>query len=326
MDSQTPLVSVIIPNYNGKDLLRECLESFGERNYHSVELIVVDNGSDDGSVEMINTDFPNVTLVEVPNKHGLGYVYNVGVKEANGEILVVGFNNDEVLVPGWISKIVEVLQTNDGVDIVGGLRLKYDERDTVDSAGGIITLFKQKNFTGKRRDEITEQPLRFVEYVEVPAFHRDLIEEIGYFSEEYEFYAEDLDFGLRANRAGYQVATVMDAVTYHHRGATSSKSVWARYYNERNRLRSLLKNLPLRRLLPILMFWYLIGFPVRVLQVLLGKGVDDTNSTFIESLRFRGAHIRAMLSGIWWNVVSIKQTLRLRESMSSDYNPADTTD
>ena len=315
MKMKNPLVSVIIPTNNQRELLRECLESFAEREYDPVELIVVDNGSKDGSREMVRSEFPEVRLLTFKAERGLGYITNRGIMAAKGEILAVGFNNDEVMKPGWIATLVDILQTNSDVGIVGGLRIQYQERDIVDSAGGRLTIFGQKNYNGSSVSELPDADLLFVDFVEVPVFHRDILDDVGLLDENYHFYSEDTDFCLRAGNCGYNVAVSLDAISYHRRGATSSQSEMSRYFSERNRLRVLLKNLCISRLIPILVFWYVIRFPIKISLILLGRGVDDRGLATKERWATRVRHIGLFLSAIWWNVRHLDETLKHRSKV-----------
>jgi GT2 family glycosyltransferase len=302
--SPSPLVSIVIPHYDERELLRECLEGFAERKYDPVELIVVDNGSSDGSKRMVRKEFPSVELVEAPASAGIGRVNNLGLQHATGDVLAFDFNNDEVIEPGWIQRLVTVLQNDPDVGIVSGLRLRYADRSTIDSAGVEFDRFgKQTNYSGSPRDRLSGEARRSVDFVEVPVFHRELLQEIGTVDEEYYFYAEDADFCLRAKRAGYDVVVEPTAVSYHRRGASIEMSPQSRYYSTRARIRLFLKNFHGIQLLFALTWWWLLR------PVWAGVGILlDTSLT----LGTRVKHISAMFRALAWNVRYLRQTLAAR--------------
>ena len=102
---EAPLVSVVIPNHNGRGVLARCLDSLRAQAFHDFEVIVVDNGSSDGSVAMVEEDYPEVTLVRSPVNLGFGAANNLGFERARGEYYAL-LNNDAVADPGWLEQLV----------------------------------------------------------------------------------------------------------------------------------------------------------------------------------------------------------------------------
>lgn len=308
-----PLVSIIIPHYDERELLQECLEAFEDREYEPIELIVVDNGSSDGSRQMVRENFPEVKLVEVPEDASFGRVNNAGLEAAAGDFLCFTFNNDEVIEPGWIRKIVDVLRDNPDIGIASGLRLRYDQRDIVDSAGVVYNAFgKQSRYAGKLHEKLSNQKLRSVDFVEVPVFRRELLEEVGYVDEAYGHYAEDADFCLRAKQRGYEVVTVLDAITYHRRGATTKRSRESFYYMDRSRLRLIVKLFPIQMLLPSLLYWCVIRPVPKSLLFLAGVRVKDDSLSLFGKLAVRARYVRMIYAAMWWNLLNLPQTLHER--------------
>ena len=105
------LVSVIIPNWNGKKFLRDCLDSLAQQTHHPCEVIVVDNGSKDGSVEYLQSDFPVVRLVRFESNTGFSVAVNAGIRAARGEYIAL-LNNDTIVEPTWLSEMVRVMQNH----------------------------------------------------------------------------------------------------------------------------------------------------------------------------------------------------------------------
>jgi len=309
----SPLVSIVIPHFDERELLRECLNGFNQRRYDPVELIVVDGGSEDGSKAMVEDEFPEVTLLEAPPNVSFGRANNIGLRHASGDILSFTFNNDEVIEPGWIEKIVEVLESRTEIGIASGIRLRYNDRDVLDSAGITYNVFgKQRNYSGRKHDALQKDQLHYVDFVEVPVFRREVLEDVGYIDEDYEFYGEDVDFCLRVKKCGYEIVVVSDAITYHHRGATTQQSVQARYYMERSRLRMFLKLFCVSKLPPTLLYWCLVRLPPKSILILLGYGVKDSELGPVERLHERGRHVLMLYAAIWWNLCDLPTTLRER--------------
>src|SRR5690348_7949467 len=105
MEIKNPLVSVIIPSWNGKHLLQECLTSLQKQSYPNFEVIVVDNGSTDGSVQFLKKFFPKVKIVQLDKNYGFAKAINNGVKSAQGN-LVAFLNNDTLVDPKWLEYLV----------------------------------------------------------------------------------------------------------------------------------------------------------------------------------------------------------------------------
>ena len=130
-----PKVSVIIVNYNGKALLEKCLESLSKVNYENFEIIVVDNNSTDGSIELVTKNYPSIILLKLNSNKGFAEPNNIGAKIANGKYLLF-LNNDTIVTPNFISEMVQVIENDKKIAICQSLLLKPDE--SVDSSGDFI--------------------------------------------------------------------------------------------------------------------------------------------------------------------------------------------
>ena len=123
-----PLVSIIIPNFNAKEMLRECLNSIQSQRYKNHETIVVDNGSIDGSPELVRKEYPRVILIQAERigigQASFGRACNRGIRAAKGDIIVTMLNNDMTVDEGWLEHLVAALELN-GVGVVGGKIYNY---------------------------------------------------------------------------------------------------------------------------------------------------------------------------------------------------------
>jgi N-acetylglucosaminyl-diphospho-decaprenol L-rhamnosyltransferase len=212
-------VDVVIPTWNGRDLLERCLYRFAAQT-RDARVIVVDNGSTDGTAEMIHARFPHADVIELGDNLGFGRAVNRGVAAGEGPAVVV-LNNDVEVDPAFVERIVAPLGEN-GVGMVAGLLLRTT-RETVDSYGLELdrTLAAFPRFAGAAYD-----PARLDERnLAAPsggaaAYRRDAFDRAGGFDERLFAYMEDLDLALRLRAAGWQVAGARDAVGVHLRGAS----------------------------------------------------------------------------------------------------------
>jgi hypothetical protein len=252
-----PLVSIIIPHWNGKKILKLCLQSLICQTYPNYEIIVVDNASTDGSPDMVKKEFQKVKLII--NKKNLGWAggCNVGIKTARGDLIAL-FNNDAIADPKWLSELVNVIKNSLKIGIVGGVVFYYEPGDIIDDAGlkmdpitGIVWHVNR----GKRLVRLEElQHVDFVSGVDL-LVKRELIEKIGMFDEGYPLYHEETDFGLRAQRAGYECKIVPSAFVQHMGCVTVKKLPLKGYYlKSKSDFRFYFKNLPLKYLFTALFF------------------------------------------------------------------------
>ncbi|MGB6120559.1 MAG: glycosyltransferase family 2 protein, partial [Bacteroidota bacterium] len=112
MHAASPLVSIVLVNYNGRDFLEPCLHSLLDQTYQPIEIILVDNGSTDGSVELAQTRFPSVRIVESERNLGFAEGNNAGFAQANGEYVAL-LNNDTVVEENWLSTLVDRIRNGD---------------------------------------------------------------------------------------------------------------------------------------------------------------------------------------------------------------------
>ena len=112
------LVSIVIPNWNGKRFLAGCLDSIAKQTYENVETWIVDNGSKDGSVEFLKESYPDVKLICFDVNTGFAPAVNAGIRKAAGEYIAL-INNDTIVDPNWVKELVAVLDTRPEQGSVG---------------------------------------------------------------------------------------------------------------------------------------------------------------------------------------------------------------
>lgn len=240
-----PLLSIIIPHYNGAHHLTTCFTALRAQTYPHLEIILADNGSSDDSVALTRRDFPEVKILALGHNFGFTGAINRGIEQAQGQILVP-LNNDTEVAPGWAQAIVEALRTHPEAGIVACKMLLFDRRDTLHSAGdgfGVDGIPLNRGVWQKDTGQFDDDVYIFGGCGGAVAYRRELLEDIGLFDEELFMYLEDVDLNWRAQLAGYKTVFAPQAIVY-HRLSASGGGVIASYYTGRNTLWVLAKNLP----------------------------------------------------------------------------------
>jgi GT2 family glycosyltransferase len=246
-----PFVSVIVVNYNGKHFLRDCLESLADQSYpmDRREVILVDNGSTDGSGDYVRRRFPWVRLVCLPKNWGFARGNNIGFEHARGELIAL-LNNDAVAEPGWLAALTGALCRSPAIGAVTSKILFLHHPGVINSAG--LNLYRD----GRGGDRGFRQPDRgqFDEPAEVfgacgasMLVRRAMLDDVGCFDETFGMYYEDLDLAWRGRLRGWRFQYTPQAVAHHvHCGTSGEWSPFFTYHVERNRVFASIKNGPAR--------------------------------------------------------------------------------
>jgi GT2 family glycosyltransferase len=239
-------VSIVILNYNGEELLKNCLSSVLETDYPNFEVIVVDNASKDGSLLIANAFAPRSNLKIIPLEKNLGFSNgnNIGARNATGKYLVF-LNNDTVVERQWLTELVVTLERNPDVGAVQSKLLFLYQPEKVQSSGNFIDSF---GFTIPRIRLVTEKNKH--DAVEIAAtgaalmIRRDLFFRIGEFESNFFVYYEDSDLSWRVYLSGKTIRLVPTSIVYHAEGASlgSTKLAFRINLYIRNQLFTLLKN------------------------------------------------------------------------------------
>lgn len=270
------LVSIVIVNWNGLRFLKDCLGSVYSDGFSSFEVIFVDNGSTDSSVEFVQKNFPGVVLIENRENLGFAKANNQGIKKASGKY-VLTLNNDTVLGKGFLGKAAGAAENSaEDVGMWAVKILSFDERDVIDSVGGLL-IYPDGLARGRGRLEKDTGRYDTPGAVFIPSacaglYRRLMLEEVGLFDEDFFAYCEDTDLGFRARLSGWKAVSVPAAVVYHHYSGTGGRyTPFKAYLVERNRIWVALKNLPTRYLLliPFYTWW---RYLMQVYGILRGRG------------------------------------------------------
>jgi GT2 family glycosyltransferase len=245
-DGKQPCVSVIIPHLNGIQHLDDCLDSLRGQTFADFEILLVDNGSSDGSQAYVRDNYPEVRLIELPENRGFTGACNAGYNAANGKIVVL-LNNDTEVDSGWLAAIVEAFAEHPEVASVASKMLLFDHRDTFHTAGDYYTVAGLPGNRGvwqKDKGQFDQKAFVFGACGGAAAYRRTVLEEIGFLDDSFYFSCEDVDLAWRIQLAGYRVLYVPDAVVFHKLKASSATGANSSYYDGRNFLYLLWKNYP----------------------------------------------------------------------------------
>lgn len=220
-------VAVVIPTWNGRGLLAECLESLRGQDVPPAHVIVVDDASTDGTSDMVAHDFPDVRLVILNENSGFCAAVNAGISAADADWIFL-LNNDMTLRPDCISRLVTA--GNDGADMVAPLILWRDDPSVVYSAGDMQRRNGRPESAGflRKLDDFTMPARIFGVSAGAAIYRRAVFEKIGLFDEKFNIYFSDSDLNFRARLAGFTAALAADAVAYHVGSAHLSGRTWKR--------------------------------------------------------------------------------------------------
>ena len=212
-----PKVSIIIVNYNGKELLQKCLDSLLKVNYDNFEIILVDNNSTDGTVEFITKNYPSLIIIKLDSNKGFAEPNNVAAKISKGKYLLF-LNNDTVVTPNFISEMVKVMETDKKIAVCQSLLLKPD--GSVDSSGDFIDHLGVVYNSKTKIDEIREVSSAKGASMLVRS---DIFEKLDGFDQKFFITFEDVDLCWRSWILGYRVLIIPTSIVYHEGGITIKK-------------------------------------------------------------------------------------------------------
>ena len=242
-----PQVSVIVVNWNGKALLNDCLVPLLRQQGAAYEIIIVDNGSSDGSAAWVRKKFPQIKLVQLSSNQGFTGGNLAGLEAAQGEFIAL-VNNDTRADERCLSELLLPMIRDSQVGI-SAAKLLLDGTEAINSAGiGLTTAavgFDRGYGENKCLYDVPEHV--FGACAAGVLYRRSMLEEIGFFDNDFFLYSEDIDLSFRAQIAGWKCVYVPTAIVYHKMNTTAGKlSDVHVYYHTRNLEFVWVKNMPLK--------------------------------------------------------------------------------
>ncbi len=289
-------VSIIIVTWNALPLLKKCLPSVVATDYAPLEIVLADNASTDGSAEWVKAAYPGVKVVRHPENWAFCRGNNEAIPHATGDYIVL-LNNDVAVTPGWLAPLVRAMDEDPSVAAVQPKLLQFTERDRFEYAGGAGGFIDRLGYPFTRGrlfftlepDEGQYDDRRDIFWATGAAvmFRRDALDRVGYLDEQFFMHMEEIDLCWRLQRAGYVIRAIPESEVYHIGGGSLPYgNARKTYYNFRNSLLMLYKNLPAAR-------WRRV-FPARLFVDALALGralVTGRLDEFIAILRaYADAH------------------------------------
>ena len=314
-------VAVVVVNWNRCDLLRASLQSLSRQVCdHRFDVVVVDNGSLDGSVEMAEREFSadaafRLGIIRNTENRGFCAANNQGI-EASASEFVALLNNDAEAEPGWISALLTAFVDRPEVGMAASKVLVYEDPSRIDKVGHLIYLDGQNR--GRGSGEVDTGQYDRVEEVLWPdgcaaMYRRQMLDCIGLFDEDFFAYADDAELGLRARIAGWSCLYIPDAVVRHHRGLTLGlRSSRRLHLIERNRVLLAAKLFPWS-LLCLNGVFYLARILTGLMAALRGKGEVSRHPGFRGKAQIAMALLAADLSALRL----LPRMLRKRRALNS---------
>jgi GT2 family glycosyltransferase len=298
-------VSIIIVNWNGLNVLKDCLVSLEKLKYKNQELIVVDNGSSDGSIEFLEK-YKNKKIILIKNSSNLGFAKanNQGYEKSSGQYILL-LNNDTKVTPDLLGVLVNRLEKEADIGVIQPKIYIMDKKDYLDNVGSYLTrlgFLQHIGYMEKDSDLYSNEEVVFSAKGACMLIRREVIEKVGLFDSDFGSYFEESDFCWRVWLSGWKIIFCPKAKIYHKVGFTSKKQnqVMVNYHANKNRICTLIKNLQISNLITIGLLHLTIN---------IGLGIY-----YLIRVKFSKSWM--IWKSIIWNVVYIRKTLEKRHQVS----------
>lgn len=260
-------VSVIIPNFNGMAYLDGVLSGLECQTVRNFEVILVDNGSSDGSCAFVASSYPWVHMIELPENFGFCKAVNEGIKASRAPYVLL-LNNDIEVTPDFIEEMLAAIRRHKKAFSCAARMIQFHDRDRLDDAGNYYCALGWAYARGKGKDIHTceKEEKIFASCAGAAIYRRKIFEKIGSFDEEHFAYLEDMDVGYRARINGYENWYAPKAMVYHVGSGTSGSRYnhFKTRYSSRNNVYLIYKNMPLLQIILNLPF-LIVGFGTKLL-------------------------------------------------------------
>ena len=311
----SPKVSIIIVNYNGKELLQKCLDSLLKVNYDNFEIILVDNNSTDGTVEFITKNYPSLIIIKLDSNKGFAEPNNVAAKISKGKYLLF-LNNDTVVTPNFIFEMVKVMETDKKIAICQSLLLKPD--GSVDSSGDFIDHLGVVYNSKTKIDEIREVSSARGASMLVRS---DIFEKLDGFDQKFFVTFEDVDLCWRSWILGYRVLIIPTSIVYHEGGITIKKiKSEIAFHGFKNQLAMKITNFePILAIRNMMLFFGIYG--IRELKIWLDytiSGSTKLSSTEYEDNIAPKPSFKVIAKSIFWILSNYGYLLKKQRTINKN--------
>ncbi len=302
----SPLVYVIILNYNGMRYLDACLSSLERQTYPNYKIVVFDNASTDGSADFIKKYFSNIVLIQSETNHGFAKGNNIAIKYVLSQKADYAFllNNDTTMERNLLEKLVSTFESDSSVGIVGPKIFDLNHSGYLQESGMAADRFGYP-LSVKSIAPYDEFKVFFVSGCAM-MIKSEILGEIGLFDEEYFMFAEDFDLCWRVRLAGYKIKVNEEARIYHASGgsiaggaikeSSYTTNVTRVFLREKNTIRTLIKNYNSINMIKTVSLYVLLLLMESAMWLFLLRPETSRN----------------ILKAIYWNIESLPSSLKLR--------------
>lgn len=260
-------VTVVIPNYNGTNYIENCLDSLRKQSFTDFNVIVIDNGSKDGSDDIVQEKYKEVYLKRLNDNFGFSRAVNEGIKLAQSDYVIL-LNNDTVCDENFVKEMYLSISGDDKIFSVSSKMIQLNKPELIDDAGDLYCALGWAFGLGKDKDRslYNKECEVFSACAGAAIYNKRLFEKVGYFDELHFSYLEDVDIGYRAKILGYRNMYTPKALVYHAgSGTTGSRhNPFKIRLTVRNTWYVIYKNMPVLQIIINLPF-IIIGFMIKAL-------------------------------------------------------------
>ncbi len=293
--SDQPLITIVIPHFNGLKILDDCLRSVFSNNFNGFEVLVIDNGSTDGSQTMVKRKYPQVRLIQNSENKGYAGACNQGIEMAKTRYVLL-LNNDTVMPTNFLQEMLNAMENNRHAAMAQPKILSIQDKQFFDysgGAGGEMDVLGYPFARGRIFDTVEKDKGQYNKMTGkvfwtsgcALMLRKKVTEEIGLLDEDFFAHQEEIDLNWRAQLAGYQNLVVTSTFIYHYSGYTLRKDNQRKMYlNHRNNLIMLIKNYSL--------FVLVLVFPVRI--------VFEMATVVVDSMLWGGKRGKAVLQALYF--------------------------
>ncbi len=324
--------AIVIANWNGKQYLEKCFESLRKQTDQSFQIVLVDNGSTDGSVEFIKENYPEVSIVCLEKNAGFAQPNNIGMRIAFMNLnvrYIIALNNDAEATENYVKEMRLAIQRYEGAGVVAiqPKLMNFYEKEKFD-ATGVLTTF-EFSAVNRGRGKIDNGQFDKVEKVFGPSasaalYTRKFLEETDlsrdeYFDKDYFAYYEDVDLAWRLHLSGHKTMYVPQALLYHVHSATGGNySPFKAFHIHRNHYFNIIKNAPFLHLWKVLLFMPIRYF-LLVLSVVRGSGASSKIVSIKNKKVESNENVVKIVFRSWWNIlISLPMLLKKRQTIKKN--------
>ncbi len=293
-------VSILIVNWNGLKHLEKCLPTLSKITYKNHEVIMVDNGSVDNSIEYVSKNYPKVKIVRNKINKGFSGGNNSGLPYCTGDYILL-LNNDTIVKEDFVTELVRGIEEDPSIGVVQGKLLSMDHPGRLDSVGAFFTntgFLYHYGYFQKDQRKFNYPIYLYTAKGACLMAKKEVISKVGLFDDDFFAYFEETDFCHRVWLAGYTIKYVPESQIYHLIGGTSNtmKNAFIQFHSFKNRINSYIKNLSIQKLILVLPL-HLLLCEFAAVGFLVYK---------------KPGHFIAVNKAILWNITNINKTLKKR--------------